>query len=134
MTYKDYINSLKEKYVGKHVIYLVDGNAYVVTGVDYNGCLLIDKPAEHTPDTAIAVTDALIADRFAWIPCNRMLPDKSGKYLTLDMSKEYPYIDTINYSAKHKLWNSFDNDTKFEHALHVTHWAPLPKLPEVPNA
>lgn len=130
MTYKDYISGLKDKYVGKNVIYLSDMNTYKVTDVDYNGCLLIDKPETFTPDTSIPVTDAvLITDGFAWIPCNRKLPDKSDKYLTLDMSGEYPYSDVINYSAKHKLWNSFDADTDHSHALRVTHWAPLPALP-----
>lgn len=53
-TYKEYIEELKEKYVGKPVVY--EGKSYTVVDVDYNGGLLIDKPAEHTATTAIPIT------------------------------------------------------------------------------
>lgn len=52
MAYKDYIASLKRRWVGRRVT-LEDGE-YTVVDVDYNGMLLIDKPAQYTDTTAIA--------------------------------------------------------------------------------
>lgn len=51
MTYKEYIESLKNEWNGKKVNY--DGREYTVVDVDYNGMLLIDKKAEFTNTTAI---------------------------------------------------------------------------------
>lgn len=52
-TYKDYINELKNKWIGKIVEY--EGNKYNVVDVDYNGMLLIDKKAVYTETTAINI-------------------------------------------------------------------------------
>jgi len=54
MTYKEYIEGLRSKWTGKKVIY--DGQIYTVVDVDYNGALLIDKPARFTATTAVAVS------------------------------------------------------------------------------
>lgn len=54
MTYKDYINRMKTKWCGALVRY--EDAVYTVTDVDYNGALLIDKPARFTPTTAVSVT------------------------------------------------------------------------------
>lgn len=59
MTYKEYINELRQTWTGRKVIY--DGNAYTVTDVDYNGQLLIDKPAQYTSTTAVSITQIEIA-------------------------------------------------------------------------
>lgn len=51
MDYRDYIAALKAKWVGARVPY--EGKTYTVVDVDYNGYLLIDKPARFTDTTAI---------------------------------------------------------------------------------
>lgn len=45
MTYREYIDSLKEKWIGKKVEFC--GSVYTVVDVDYNGGLLIDKPTYY---------------------------------------------------------------------------------------
>lgn len=49
--YSDYIKELKAKWYGKDVMY--EGEWYRIVGVDYNGCLLIDKRAKFTDYTAV---------------------------------------------------------------------------------
>ena len=43
MLYKDYVQSLRDKFIGAVVYY--DGERHTVVDVDYNGALLIDRPA-----------------------------------------------------------------------------------------
>jgi len=52
-TYKQYIAIRKSEWIGRRVIY--DGDTYTVVDVDYNGLLLIDKPARFTPTTAVEI-------------------------------------------------------------------------------
>lgn len=52
--YRDYIEGLRKEWRGKRVRY--EGKTYTVMDVDYNGALLIDKPAQFTDTTAIAIT------------------------------------------------------------------------------
>ena len=70
-----------------------------------------------------------------WISCKERLPEKSGKYLTVDMDYEYPFLQTLDYSAKWNGWNcieSVDDEAEArEYEMHVTHWMQLPELPEV---
>ena len=49
--YRDYIEQKKQKWVGQQVSY--QGSTYTVVDVDYNGSLIIDKPAQFTSTTAI---------------------------------------------------------------------------------
>lgn len=49
--YKDFIESMKAEWIGKTVRY--EGKSYKVVDVDYNGGLLIDKPARFTETTAV---------------------------------------------------------------------------------
>ena len=51
MNYADMIAEMREKWTGKRVRY--NGGTYNVVSVDYNGALLIDKPAQFTDTTAI---------------------------------------------------------------------------------
>lgn len=51
-TYREWINALKTKWIGKTVIY--NNARYRVVDVDYNGLLLIDKESVHTKTTAVA--------------------------------------------------------------------------------
>lgn len=41
MAWKDYIERMKEKWIGKEVSF--EGKKYTVVDVDYNGSLMIDK-------------------------------------------------------------------------------------------
>lgn len=50
--YKDWIEEMKIKWIGQKVIY--EEHEYMVVDVDYNGCLLINKPAQFTETTAVA--------------------------------------------------------------------------------
>lgn len=51
MAYKDYIEEMKKKYVGKKVVF--ENNIHTIVDVDYNGIFLIDKPAKFTETTAV---------------------------------------------------------------------------------
>lgn len=57
-TYREYINRLKSKWVGKTIIY--DNKKYNVVDVDYNGMLLIDKKAQFTDTTAVDTTMVIL--------------------------------------------------------------------------
>lgn len=51
MTYKQYIENFKNKYVGKN--YQYEGKIYKIVDVDYNGAILIDKKSEFNDTTAV---------------------------------------------------------------------------------
>lgn len=51
MAYRDFIENMKREWVGKTVKF--DGVEYTVKDVDYNGALMIDKPARYTELTAV---------------------------------------------------------------------------------
>lgn len=51
MDYKDYIDKLKQKYIGKK--YEFEGKLYNIVDVDYNGAILIDKKSEFNDTTAV---------------------------------------------------------------------------------
>lgn len=51
--YKDWIAEKRKEWVGKKVTY--EGKQYTVVDVDHNGALLIDKPAQFTDTTAVAM-------------------------------------------------------------------------------
>lgn len=50
-TYKEWIESLRKKWIGVKVKY--QNAEYTVVNVDYNGALHIDKPARFTETTAV---------------------------------------------------------------------------------
>lgn len=52
MTYREYNEAFRAKWIGKKVIF--DGAVYTVADVDYNGALLIDKKARFTDTTAVS--------------------------------------------------------------------------------
>lgn len=60
MKYSEWIDTIKDKWIGKTVRF--QGKTYTVVDVDYNGALLIDKKAEFTDTTAVAVTQLDDAD------------------------------------------------------------------------
>ena len=50
-TWKNHIETLKNKYIGKKVKY--NGGIYTIVNVDYNGIIHIDLPTEHNATTAV---------------------------------------------------------------------------------
>lgn len=52
MTYADYIAQLRDRWIGKQVL-CPSGAVHTVVDVDYNGGLLLDKPARFTQITAV---------------------------------------------------------------------------------
>ena len=50
--YRTYIESIRSAWIGKTVKY--EGEEYKVVDADYNGFLLIDRPAKHTSTTAVS--------------------------------------------------------------------------------
>lgn len=50
--YKEYIEEMKQRWIGKKVLY--EGSGYTVVDVDYNGALLIDKPSQFNRTTAVS--------------------------------------------------------------------------------
>lgn len=55
MTYKEYNEKERSEFTGRAVEYC--GEAHTVVDVDYNGQLLIDKPAQFTETTAVSRFD-----------------------------------------------------------------------------
>lgn len=52
-TWKNYIEEMKKKWIGKKVIF--EEEQHTVVDVDYNGLLLIDKKARMTDTTAVSI-------------------------------------------------------------------------------
>ena len=50
--YRDFIEGMKKTWVGQLVEF--EGKTYTVVDVDYNGSLMIDKPAQFTATTAVS--------------------------------------------------------------------------------
>ena len=57
-TWKEFIDNMKEKWVGKKVIY--DKKISHVVDVDYNGFLLIDRKTQFNDTTAVSETSVTI--------------------------------------------------------------------------
>ena len=58
MAYKDLIEADRQKWTGRAVVY--EGKKYTVVDVDYNGGILINKPAEFTETTAVSRHDLVL--------------------------------------------------------------------------
>lgn len=50
-TWRGYIESLENEFIGKKVIY--DGRIFSIVKVDYNGMIHINKPGKHTTTSAV---------------------------------------------------------------------------------
>lgn len=64
-----------------------------------------------------------------WIDAEKNPPEKSGNYLVIYECNGFMYNYTLNYSAKHKQWNNFDDldripDDKYD--WHVVRYMPFP--------
>ena len=55
--WSDYIQRLKDKWIGKQVLF--EGKVYTIVDVDMNGILHIDRPTEHNKTTAAFLPQAL---------------------------------------------------------------------------
>ena len=65
-----------------------------------------------------------------WISVKDKLPEKSGAVLVHSASG---WMETVHYSATHKLFNAYDHNEKAEvekYAIECTHWMPLPEPPK----
>lgn len=67
---------------------------------------------------------------YNWVLCSDRLPEESGEYYTFGSGLG---VHTLDYSVKHKLWNTHDRKTE-EEALEtaifgVTHWCEKPEAP-----
>lgn len=81
------------------------------------------------------VTDINVVYKSGWISVEDRLPDKSGNYLYAKHVWDDAFVyGVLNYSAKHKLFNTRD-EVPFEEAkltaIEVTHWMPLPEPPKM---
>ena len=61
-----------------------------------------------------------------WIPVSERLPEADGYYWTMDFFKQEQ-----KYKYRQKKWYDQSGMAVEFSATHVTHWMPLPKLPEV---
>lgn len=61
-----------------------------------------------------------------WIPVSERLPETYKPVLTVDMSEATQIPVPAFYNPDTKCWS-----THFKYDLWVTHWMPLPELPEV---
>ena len=57
-TYKEWIEKLKDQWIGEKVIF--ENKQHTVVDVDYNGTLLINKKARMTDTTAVGVSDVKV--------------------------------------------------------------------------
>lgn len=52
MLWSERIEKCKARWIGQP--YKLDGKAYTIVDVDYNGIAHIDRPSKHNPTTAVA--------------------------------------------------------------------------------
>lgn len=71
-----------------------------------------------------------------WIKCSDRLPEEGGEYLVVVEEKaglvsKNRYVDAASNYGDYidDYWNTW-NDWKEGQEVHVTHWMPLPELPE----
>ena len=64
---------------------------------------------------------------YLWKKFPEEMPPESGRYLVCTKGG---YVSTLNYSQRHRAWNAFDFEAAPSYQLVVTHWMPLPPLPE----
>lgn len=103
--------------------------------------MTVDECAGHTLDYAkgwkacidwiktLPTIEAEPARR--WISVEDRLPEKSGDVLVCSRG----YCLPVPYSQRWKAFNASDYDDGTKHALNsVTHWMPLPEMPEEEDA
>lgn len=85
------------------------------TGTNENGlAIILAKDGVHV--------------NYLWKKFPDELPPESGQYL---ICCDNGYISVIHYSKRHNAWNAFDSQDAPSWLFDdVTHWLPLPPLPE----
>lgn len=91
---------------------------------------LAGKPFDHADKKRFSEEKKDARNTYNWVLCSERLPETSDEYYTFGSGLG---VHTLNYSAKHKLWNTNDGRTK-EEALEtaifgITHWCEKPKAP-----
>lgn len=91
---------------------------------------LAGKPFNHADEDRFPEEKPDERNTYKWVLCSERLPETSGEYYTYGSGLR---VHTLNYSAKHKLWNTDDSRTE-EAALDtaifgVTHWCEKPVAP-----
>lgn len=64
---------------------------------------------------------------YHWVRVSERLPEESGYYYTYGSNLG---IDSMIFSAKHKMFNVTDNSNDFSTAIAVTHWCEKPNAPD----
>lgn len=69
-----------------------------------------------------------------WIPCSERLPEQEGTYIVVT-NKVKPVVTTARFYPARDLRNYKGNvfgheDAHFQANRYVTHWMPMPELPE----
>ncbi len=64
---------------------------------------------------------------YLWKKFPEELPPESGRYL---VHTKAGCVYAMDYSQRHRAWNAFDFEAAPSCPLVVTHWMPLPPLPE----
>lgn len=94
---------------------------------------LAQKPFDHADEDRLPKEKkGEERNTYKWVLCSERLPKESGEYYTYGSGLR---VHTLNYSAKHKLWNTNDSRTEDE-ALEtaifgITHWCEKPEAPVV---
>lgn len=96
---------------------------------DFRGDLNCDViPTTPKFDTAEQAVKAWNTRASGWIPCSERMPEKDGDYLCISNGeyKILPYMNGEFYCV------CFDSVLRCCNSS-VTHWMPLPSMPEVKN-
>lgn len=85
-------------------------------------------------------------ERMRWIPVSERLPKNDGRYLVvkllfdetqwpdvLSFAKDGEQIDEYDLSCKTDVWYFYDSEYGYVSTDSVTHWMPLPEMPELPK-
>lgn len=64
---------------------------------------------------------------YHWVRVSERLPEKSDYYFTYGSNLG---IDSMIFSAKHKMFNVTDNSNDLSTAIAVTHWCEKPSAPD----
>ena len=85
-------------------------------------------------------------DKEAWIPVKEKLPNKNGEYLVIidspicrriliaSFAKDLEKVDKYAFQFRGKKrpgWYEYDCDWGYIEYDNVTHWLPLPEMPEM---
>lgn len=64
---------------------------------------------------------------YLWRKFPEQLPPESGLFLAYTKNG---YVAVLDYSQLHRAWNAHDYESAPAYPIPVTHWMPLPPLPE----